>query len=190
MLSARIDFAELRQLAERKAFRELRFNPSDLERLAPFSIVNGGERETGSSAKTPSWLATKIGFENDPDGFPRVQLAITGNLELECQRCLQPMLWQVALDTQLTVLSEEVQTPAIAEPFDSIVMDANGLCLASVIEDEILAALPMAPVHGPGLDCAEPGKATGELDVNTEKVHRPFADLASLLGRTHKNRND
>jgi len=186
MLSARIESAELRELAERKVRRELRFNPSDFERLPRLAILNAGQGEAAGSAELVPWLATEIGFDIGPEGFPRVQLAMTGALELECQRCLQPVSWQVALDSQLTVLSDEAQIAGLADPFDSIVMGADGLRLASIIEDEILAALPMAPVHGPGSDCAESGKAIDELEM---KTHRPFADLASLLG-TDKYRND
>ena len=139
MPSSRIEFSELAGLAAGKARRGMQLNPLDLPRLAEFVVIRGGD-EFEDSNQTSEWLGTDVRFEDGPEGFPRVHLTITGNLVLECQRCLQPVGWQVELESQLTVLSDEAQTAELEDPFDSVLMDIEGLSLQVLVEDEILAA--------------------------------------------------
>jgi uncharacterized protein len=109
---------------------------------------------------------------------------------LECQRCLQPLGWELRIESRLTVLTEEGQAARLSDPFDSVLMDGDGLDLLAIIEDEILAALPMAPVHESGSECAKREKTGKSSDIGAAKTIRPFENLASLMGRTEKHRSD
>jgi len=181
MLSKCIGTAELRELAGQGVRLELSPNVEDLTRLAELVV------EPGDGRQAPGQLAARISFENGSEGYPRMRISVTGSLILRCQRCLRPVEWLVDVRTRLTVLGSDAQAARLAEPFDSIVMSADGLRLAAVIEDEILAALPMAPVHEPGVDCAEAGAPNVELQSKAEQTYRPFAGLATRVAGAAKD---
>jgi uncharacterized protein len=184
MLGSRIDMGELAELAARKACREMRIDSRDLPRLA--QLVAGHDQSSENAASKTAGLTTGVQFGDGPEGFPRVQLTITGCVNLECQRCLRPFECPVDIDTVLTVLNNEDQADQVEDSFDIVLIDTDGLNINAVIEDEILAALPMAPVHGPGSECVDLGQASIETKTDTVQMHRPFDELASLMKRADK----
>ena len=117
-------------------------------------------------------------------------MTITGKLMLKCQRCLRPLTWPVEIFTALAVLTAEAQTSQLENPFDSVLIDGDGLNMQVVVEDEVLAAMPMAPAHGPGSECAGSGTADLDSESDCAQMHRPFADLASKMGRPEQGRDD
>ena len=188
---AAIGTAELKELAGRGARLELSLNVEDLTRLAELVVKPGDSRLAPGQLADGQWvdrpLAARVRFENGSEDYPRMRITVTGSLILRCQRCLRPVEWSVDVRTRLTVLGSDAQAARLAEPFDSIVMSADGLRLAAVIEDEILAALPMAPVHEPGVDCAEAGALNVELQNKAEQTYRPFAGLATRVAGAAKD---
>ena len=77
-----------------------------------------------------------------------------------------------------------------------LVLGPDGLCVERVIEDELLAALPMAPAHSRDVGCVVPGKRydeapnSGRGAGNGGPVNRPFSDLAALMGSGTDQRED
>ena len=191
MLSKCIGTAELKELAGQSACLGLSLNVENLPRLADIVVETGfvetGAVEAGDGDRAGGQLAATVRFDNGSEAYPRIRIAVTGSLKLQCQRCLRPVDWPIDVRTRLTVLSSDAQVGQLAEPFDSIVMGADGLMLATVIEDEILAALPMVPVHEPGVDCVEAGAPNLELESKTEQMYRPFADLATRVAGLGKD---
>jgi uncharacterized protein len=183
MLSSRIEMSTLAELAAQNACRSMRVDPLDLPRLAQLVVDSRDDVSDGPP------LTADIRFDEGPERLPRVQLTIAGRMKLECQRCLQPFEYPVEIDTVLTMLMDEDQGNQIEDPFDSILVSHDGLNIEAAIEDEILAALPIAPVHGPESDCGGSGKADVETQTDAVQMNRPFAGLASLIGRTGNDRN-
>ena len=130
-------------------------------------------------------LEVSVGFAMGPESFPVVQLRVTGTIYLTCQRCLAPVSWPLDLDVALTAVASDEMADELADPFDSVVLDKEGgLALRAAVEDEILAALPLAALHGDGAGC---GSARPEIEASDEnpqrKVNMPFADLGTLMRR-------
>jgi len=198
MLSECVDFAQLRELAVRKAHQQTRVDATNLAqyftRLA--AIAAGGRdsddavNDSESIVGSRDGLVIDVEFAESHEGYPCVHIGIDGCLSLECQRCLQPVGFPVNLEARLTILSSETEMSGIAEPFDSVLMTADGLNLPVVIEDEILLALPIAPIHGSGTNCAQFGSALYKSEIEAVKPNRPFAELAPLLGTADKDRDD
>jgi uncharacterized protein len=189
MLSSRIEMGELAELAARRVSRTVRVDPRDLPRLSQLAVDPGDGCSGDASDDSASSLTADVRFEDGPEGLPRMRLKITGDVDLVCQRCLQSFAWPVEIESVLTVLWDEGQTNQVEDPFDTVLVNIDGMNIEVVIEDEILAALPMAPVHASGRDCADFGKAGIETQIDTLQMSRPFEGLASLIGRTDKNRN-
>jgi uncharacterized protein len=168
MLPERIGSAQLAEMAAQGASRTARVRAATMPRLAGLLAKEGAADQ----------LFLEAEFRQGPEGFPEVRLRITGTLQLVCQRCLRPLDWPVAIDVRLTVVATEAETGELADPFDSVMLDAGELQLLVAAEDELLANLPLAPVHADNAACpAADGTAQGEA------ANRPFAALGAMLGR-------
>jgi uncharacterized protein len=105
-------------------------------------------------------------------------------MELICQRCLGPLRWETELPLRLVVVESETAADELAEPFDSVVADEQGISLLTIVEDELLSSLPLAPMHTDERICEREGvrvkmdKAPTDAEQDT---NRPFADLGKLL---------
>ena len=113
------------------------------------------------------------------DGVPRpaLRLRLACRLPLECQRCLQPVEEAVDVDRHFIFASDEETAAQLDEECDDDVLaPLHGADLLTLMEDELLLALPPVPRHA---DCRTPVDAAGEPPPH------PFAALATLKGNTN-----
>ncbi|WP_297572328.1 DUF177 domain-containing protein [uncultured Deefgea sp.] len=109
---------------------------------------------------------------------PWLYLEVKGDLQLICQRCLSGMHWSIHDETVLTQFATEEEideAEAIDEDLDGILIDPE-LDIEALVEDELLLALPVAPVH----DVCGGDDALAKL---ASKKPNPFAVLAQLKTR-------
>ena len=114
----------------------------------------------------------------DEHGRPGLRLKVSGTLTLRCQRCLEPMAFEVQTDEMLglaATLAEIHDEPADAHGPDRVVAGKE-MALRELIEDELILALPYAPRH----DSCTAGRA-GDRE---EKI-LPFAGLRGLMHNKH-----
>lgn len=178
MATRPIGLADLKELVARGADLTLRIPVGNLARLAALAPPGDG---------SPADLIARLAFGRGGDGRPRLELTVDGPVPLVCQRCLGPMVLPLHLTAGLTVVSSDQEARDLAEPFEAVVTTDEGLDPTTVIEDEVLAALPLAPVHGDGRDCVAP------RDVGSDSQpgrYRPLAGLGGLLGRTPRRTGD
>ncbi|MBA2722579.1 MAG: DUF177 domain-containing protein [Methylibium sp.] len=101
-------------------------------------------------------------------------------LELECQRCLGPVVAALEIDRALRFVPGEDQAAALDADSDDDVLALNRwLDLRELVEDELLLALPLVPRHEA---CPQPLPLPGESvlpDGQAEPPH-PFAVLQAL----------
>ena len=191
MLSEHVDSTRLDELARKGAGLAFSLPVADFARLSACTCsTDMGQTGSGQETVDTGELAANVQFDVGPDGFPRVGLSVTGCLSLQCQRCLEPVTWPVRIETRLSILDSDEQKELIANPFDSVLISADGLDLATVIEDEILAALPMVPVHTDEPKCRAAGGEDSNSEIDAELMQRPFADLASLVGSRKSEADD
>lgn len=175
MLAERIAANQLAEMAAQGSCIECHLHPGDLPRLA-----------TLLAAGAPASVDAKIVFGIGVESLPVLRVEVHGQLSLVCQRCLGPVAWPVDIDVSLTAVADDAAAGDLSSPFDSIVLDAEGaLALRAVVEDEILSALPLAPLHASAEQCVRPA---GEVSADdsprvAQRVNRPFAGLADLLHR-------
>ncbi len=105
-----------------------------------------------------------------------LRLQVNGVLPLACQRCLEAIHFELDVDSQLELISEdsELSQDELEDDTRDFLPVAGELDVAELVEDEILLALPVAPRHE---RCGLPGAA----DVG-ERIN-PFAALAELKGK-------
>lgn len=156
---------KLREWAARRHRLEASFPVSDSARLADY-CRNGGSGERFDA----TWS-----FETGLEGFPRVRVQARGALQIACQRCLAPLRIPVGVDCRLTVVGSESDIRDVSSPYDTVVAGPGGLALGTILEDEILTSLPMAPVHD---QC--PVSREAEVHSSPDAC-RPLAGLGALL---------
>lgn len=167
--------AELVELANRGESRSLSIDAAALPRLA---AVLSADNER------PEPLRASVDFRRGANGQPELHITVRGALGVTCQRCLQLMRRDVDIDVNLQVFASEAEALGALDPFDSVTFDADGLDLLAIIEDEVLADLPLAPVHEVRGECGTiaTGDRPDDNKAPSEKMHRPFAALDGMLG--------
>ncbi|HSH72795.1 MAG TPA: YceD family protein [Methylophilaceae bacterium] len=116
------------------------------------------------------------------EGKPVLHLQVRGALELTCQRCLEPLKFDLNVSSDFIIVANEAALPPEGEDVDEqdyLVADAQ-MQVAELIEDEVLLALPYSPKHALN-ECGAKDRVT-EL-----KKPSPFAVLQSL--KAGKNQN-
>lgn len=108
----------------------------------------------------------------DYAGKPALRLAVTGVLDLICQRCLAGYAFDIKSNS-LLVLESEDDAPLAEDDAAESIPAASALDVEALVEDEVILALPMAPRHPEG-ECA-----ARVANGSDENVH-PFEALAKL----------
>ncbi len=133
-------------------------------------------RLAGSVLESSGTVAFGFQGERDDEGRLHVDLHVRGDLVLQCQRCLEALVWPCEVRNRLLLLR-----PGEALPEDELENDAEDALevepltdLLALVEDEVLLALPLVPRHD---DCEPPVKAG--VDEETS----PFAVLRQLRGK-------
>ncbi len=145
---------------------------ADLERLAA-SVVTG----TGTGDVT--WQAEgELRPVRGGAGEVWLHVQADTSLMLECQRCLGPVAADVHAERSfLFVHGEEAAAALDSDHEDDVLALTRSLDLRSLVEDELLLALPLVPRHEV---CPEPLPAGSEEELVDEEKPNPFAVLASL----------
>jgi uncharacterized protein len=118
-------------------------------------------------------LDCRVTGSRDGDGKSWLLVEVAGTLDLVCQRCLKRLVFPVEIQTRLLLVPPGQALPEdeLAEDgFDAIAVEKD-MALLSLIEDEVLLALPFAPMHE---TCATPAPVVEEHESS------PFAVLAKL----------
>lgn len=179
MLSECIDLAELQALAAATELRQLRVDSATVSnKFTRLTEIVAARRTSEDSSPG---FEIDLFFENGAEGYPCVNIGLTGQIDLECQRCLRPFGFSLHLETRLTILTSDQELSHIAEPFDAVIMTADGLDMLTIIEDEILSALPIAPIHERNADCMVFDAGVPEIAERRGVPHRPFANLSALM---------
>lgn len=114
----------------------------------------------------------------DADNAAFIRLQIQGQLNLICQRCLQPCKYDISIDQHFKLVRDEAEMPAPEDERDDedfLPIQAE-MPVLELMEDELLLALPIAPKH-------EEGECSNESSINEYKKPNPFAKLEMLKGK-------
>jgi len=107
---------------------------------------------------------------DNAEGHPCLAVAATGSLALRCQRCLEPLEFALDVASELALSTNEREI-ATAEDGVDRVLATRSMGVAALVEDEVILALPMAPMH----ERCEASPAGVERAASS-----PFAALAGL----------
>jgi uncharacterized protein len=93
----------------------------------------------------------------DQRGSLSLQLAVSGEVQLTCQRCLGSMPYTVDVERTLYLARNEAEMERLdALPDSDAIQAGETLSLVDLVEDEVLLSLPLATMHAEG-ECPVPG---------------------------------
>ena len=101
---------------------------------------------------------------------------------LECQRCLEAMVWPVNSDVSLTFVESIDEAERLPEGLDPQWVEKGRVKFRDLIEDELLLTLPLVAMH-PAEICGSQANAViedGSEDAYGPGRENPFAALAEL----------
>jgi uncharacterized protein len=103
------------------------------------------------------------------------------DLQMSCQRCLQPMSQHVETAIALGLATTRRQADEMPTHYEPLLVENETIFLVDVIEDELLLALPIVTMHPPNACTAQ---AATSNDAPESRKENPFAKLAQLKNRT------
>jgi uncharacterized protein len=93
----------------------------------------------------------------DQRGSLSLQVSISGEVGLTCQRCLGSMPYAVEVERTLYLARNEAELERLdAMPDSDAIQAGERLSLVELVEDEVLLSLPLAPMHAEG-ECSISG---------------------------------
>jgi uncharacterized protein len=137
----------------------------DFPRLADMLVAHAGE------------VAYEVDGVRDERGRPSLRVRVRGTLQLSCQRCLEPMAFEVHADETLVLAATlaEIHDEPPAHAADRVVAGKE-MPVRDLIEDELILAVPYAPRHERCIARRSPG---------AEEKASPFAGLRGLMRGKH-----
>ena len=108
---------------------------------------------------------------------PLLRLTVSGQLPLQCQRCLKALDYDLAIDTAVRLVAEAALDAEMSDDPDEpdCIAASTELDLVALIEDEILLALPAYPRHED-----RDGGCGGMADEAGSKKNSAFSVLSTL----------
>jgi DUF177 domain-containing protein len=116
--------------------------------------------------------------------FAVADLSLAGKALLQCQRCMQTMELAIDSTSHLALIAAEADAAEVPEELEPVLARDGRTSAGELVEEELLLALPIVPLHEEPRDCAVPPSApliSGEAPEHVSQ--RPFEGLADLLRR-------
>jgi uncharacterized protein len=127
---------DLMSLAERGAVLEGTIELAKLGRLK--DLLNSCE------GRARARMSLRLGH----DDMLLLQLQCEADLELVCQRCLEPVLHEVREQVDFAVAENENSLAILPQGLELIALEGDRFQPATLIEDELIVSLPLVPKHG------------------------------------------
>ena len=128
--------------------------------------------------RPPGAISYHIEFSRDDSRRPKMTGRVEGMLRLVCQRCLDEIDWRLDASFESLLVGDEHEDTSGQ---DAVVCPGGRMALEPTIEDELLLALPNAPVHAFG-SCEAPPAGGAKVQWPEERSS-PFSALQALRSR-------
>jgi len=114
-------------------------------------------------------------------GVPVADLAFSGTVSLQCQRCLQPMERSLERLSRIALIASQSEAGRVPLEREPVLAAGGRISIGELLTEELLLLLPIVPLHEERECASRP--AVAERVASGGETHRPFANLADLLKR-------
>lgn len=126
-------------------------------------------------------VAFEMVFGRDAGGIHNITGSFSAQVTLVCQRCLQPLQTEVTARLNMGIVQGAQEAKLLPAEYEPLEVGAEPVPLLQLIEDEVLLALPFAPLHTTG-QCPADAMPEAASEIAPER-QRPFAELIELKRR-------
>jgi uncharacterized protein len=171
-------------LPDRVDFTQLADDAAVLERVYPLDQML---RLQDVLADSRGSVRARFAFTNVAPGRAGVTVAVEAAPQLVCQRCLEGFTFAVAArsDIEFSIGLGAAQAAETDSQREIYAMEEGRVSLRELAEEELLLALPIAPMHAPQNCGTIPiDEAVEESQDIRDGRTRPFAVLQNLLKKT------
>jgi uncharacterized protein len=144
----------------------------DLPRIAPLLT-----RGIGSAQATFRFYRLGQGRAE----FDAARCEVRATLTLTCQRCLAELELLLETQTEMAFVADEADVGAVPESHDPVLMTAGTVSLAALVEEELLLAMPIVPVHRDEARCGPSAEAETVDAPASPPTQTPFAALREMM---------
>jgi uncharacterized protein len=141
-----------------------------MKRLLP--LISGADDRVANVA---------LEFGTDDMGVMFVHGRVTAELDMTCQRCLQPMTQGVNAEFSLGLVTNRRDADLLPAHYDPLLVEQDHVPLLDIVEDELLLSLPIVAMHAEGACHAALTEQEDLKDTATRSS--PFAVLEKLRPR-------
>lgn len=146
-------------------------------------------RLAGYLHDTEGEVLVELNFGIDEQKVCYVQGRLTATLHLVCQRCLQLLAYPLDLEVALGLTPTDTAAENLPGHYEPVVVADSRLDLGNLVEDELLLALPIVPVHAADA-CRVDERQVDRMQsgrTGQPETRRPFAGLGELLRDKERN---
>ncbi len=115
--------------------------------------ISGFDRLAALLADRNGKLQVEIELHRDERCIRVLKGRVAGQIRLTCQRCLEPVAYELDSSFLLGIVSSEAEIEQLPEGYEPLLVEGEPLPTSAVIEDEILLDVPAVPVHHDGEAC-------------------------------------
>jgi uncharacterized protein len=112
-------------------------------------------------------------------GTPCLDGVVQTELELRCERCLDPVTKRIESDFRFGLITSEDEADLLPKEFEPLLVSDSVQSLVELVEDEILLSLPIVARHDE--ECSEILQKHAANDSVQQDTYRPFAALKDLM---------
>lgn len=118
-------------------------------RLDGILKINHMSRLCDSLSKHEGMVSVSMQFGVDEQGTTFLQGHLETQLELRCQRCMKPFLYEIISNFMLGVVNTIEEANTLPEQYELALTKEGSLALYELIEEELILNLPVIPKHEP-----------------------------------------
>ena len=127
-------------------------------------------------AKSEGQVQYSFSFDIDQDEICIIKAYVDTRISVICQRCLKPISIDIERNSILGIFSNSEELDRLDNEYEPFELDEETISLDMLIEDELLLAMPIAPLHN-NSKCKDKN-TTKRLTKNIKE--NPFSVLKKL----------
>ncbi len=124
-------------LASSAATVDHSFTIKEFERVATLLLEQSGT------------VTVHLRFGVDGAQIPFLSGALSVNLQIPCQRCMEAMTVPVESSFNMGLIRSEDESKLLSEQYEPLLVDGKAFSLLEFVEDELILAIPVVVTHEP-----------------------------------------